>query len=147
MRSVFIDTNVLVYLRDRDLPTKAARAGMWLRALVERNEAVISPQVINEFVAVSLRRFPKAPLQEIHDGARELIPLCHATLDVSTAILAMRIQTDYRTSWWDALIVSSALAAGCRYVLSEDMQAGMRFGDMAVIDPFGTEPQAVFNTN
>ena len=59
----------------------------------------------------------------------------------------MRVQADYGTSWWDALIVSSALAAGCRYVLSEDLQAGMRFGDMAVMNPFETEPQAVFDAN
>ncbi len=147
MRSVFIDTNVLIYLRDQDSPTKAGQAATWLRTLGERNEAVISPQVINEFVAVSLRRFRTIPLQEIHHRAHALIPLCHASLEVSTAILAMRVQTDYGTSWWDALIVSSALAAGCRYVLSEDMQAGMRFGDMVVINPFETAPQAVFNAN
>lgn len=120
---------------------------MWLRALAERNEAVISPQVINEFVAVSLRRFPTAPLQEIQDGARELIPLCHAPLDVSTSLLAMRIQRDHRTSWWDALIVASALLVGCGHVLSEDMRAGMRFGDLTVVNPFEHEPQAVLKTN
>jgi predicted nucleic acid-binding protein len=138
---------VLIYLRVRDLPMKAARAAMWLRALTERNEAVISPQVINEFVAVSLRRFRTAPLDEIHGRARELIPLCHAPLDLSTTVVAMRVQSNHATSWWDALIVSSALAAGCRYVLSEDMQAGMRFGDLTVVNPFETEPQAVFKTN
>jgi predicted nucleic acid-binding protein len=145
MRSVFIDTNVLIYPRDRASPTKAARAARWLTTLGERNEGVISPQVINDFVAVSLRRFRTTPLQEIHDRARQLIPLCHASLDVSTAILAMQIQSDHGTSWWDALIVSSALAAGCRFVLSEDMQAGVRFADMTVINPFETEPQAILD--
>jgi predicted nucleic acid-binding protein len=147
MRSVFIDTNVLIYPRDKDSPTKAARAAMWIRALSERNEAVISPQVVNEFVAVALRRFRTVPLQDIHGSARELIPLCHAPLDGSTTLLAMRIQSDFRTSWWDALIISSALAAGCRYILTEDLQPGMRFGDMVVIDPFATEPQAVIKNN
>ena len=41
--------------------------------------------------------------------------------------------------------MSSALAAGCRFVVSEDMQAGMRVADMTVINPFETEPQAVLD--
>lgn len=120
---------------------------MWLTALAERGEAVISPQVMNEFVAVSLRRFRQATVEEIHASAHALIPLCLAPLDAATCVLAMRIHGDGAVSWWDALIVASASHAGCGFILSEDLQAGMRFGALTVVNPFETEPQAVLDTN
>ena len=147
MRSVFIDTNVLIYTRDAASPKKAARAAMWLESLAEREEAVISPQVVSEFVAVSLRRFPQASVEQVHASAHELLPLCLAPLDVATIVAAMRVHAEHATSWWDALIVGSASNAGCRLLLSEDLQAGMRFGALTVVNPFETEPQAVLDTN
>lgn len=40
-------------------------------------------------------------------------------------------------SFYDALIVASALEAGADRLLSEDMQAGRRFGTLEIVDPFG----------
>jgi predicted nucleic acid-binding protein len=37
---------------------------------------------------------------------------------------------------WDALIVEAARAAGCKRVLSEDLQAGQDFGGVTVENPF-----------
>jgi predicted nucleic acid-binding protein len=147
MRSVFIDTTVLIYARDRDFPMKAEQARTWLTHLTRLDEAVISPQVINEFVAVSLKRFRSVPREEVHARARALMPWCHAPLDAGTTADAMVVQHTYDTSWWDALIVASAAAAGCRFILSEDLQAGMRFGDITIINPFAARPQAVLKTN
>jgi predicted nucleic acid-binding protein len=144
MRSVFVDTNVLIYARDPAFPTKARQAQTWLSALAAKDEAVLSPQIINEFVAVSLRRF-RVPLQEIHARACDLVSWCHASTDSATTLLAMRVQSEYRTSWWDALVVSSALGAGCRYILSEDMQPGMVFHDLTVVDPFASDPEAILS--
>ena len=39
-------------------------------------------------------------------------------------------------SAWDALIVQSALDAGCTTLYSEDFQNGMRFDDLVVVNPF-----------
>lgn len=50
MRRVFVDTNVLVYVRDRSQPLKAQQAAAWLRALSRSEQAqpVLSAQVIRE---------------------------------------------------------------------------------------------------
>ena len=147
MRSVFIDTNVLIYARSHDFPMKAAQARTWLSALTQANEAVISPQVVNEFVAASQRRYRSLPLEEIFERASALLPMCHAPLDAATTINAMSIQSQYGTSWWDALIVASAVRAGCRYIVSEDMQAGMRFGAVTIVNPFESSPDEVLRTH
>ena len=139
MRTVFIDTNILIYARDQGSPEKAEKARAWIEALGRRNELVVSLQVINEFVAVSSRRFASVALTEIHARAQALLNWCHAPFDAPTALQAMAIRERYRVSWWDALIVSSAVGAGCRYILSEDLQAGTQFGPVAVVDPFRTD--------
>jgi predicted nucleic acid-binding protein len=41
-----------------------------------------------------------------------------------------------RISFWDALILTSASAAGCEEVLSEDLQHGRSFGRLRVVNPF-----------
>jgi predicted nucleic acid-binding protein len=43
-------------------------------------------------------------------------------------------------SYWDALIVAAAETAGCGYLLSEDFQAGRKFDDLTVVNPFLTAP-------
>ena len=45
--------------------------------------------------------------------------------------------------------MQAALDAGCEALFSEDMQAGMRFGDLEVINPFvdaAHEPRTVYST-
>ena len=43
-------------------------------------------------------------------------------------------------AYWDSLIVAAAESTGCKYLLSEDFQAGQRFGDITAIDPFRHAP-------
>jgi predicted nucleic acid-binding protein len=42
--------------------------------------------------------------------------------------------------YWDALIVAAAETTACRYLLSEDFQAGRRFGEITAVNPFHTTP-------
>jgi predicted nucleic acid-binding protein len=43
-------------------------------------------------------------------------------------------------SFWDALILAAAERTRCRWLLSEDFQAGRQFGDVTIVNPFQTEP-------
>jgi predicted nucleic acid-binding protein len=54
-RSVFVDTNVFIYARDRRLPDKQSQAALWLRALGARKAGMTSPQVAGEFLNVISR--------------------------------------------------------------------------------------------
>ena len=45
-----------------------------------------------------------------------------------------------KISFWDSMIVAAAERARCRYLLSEDFQAGREFGSVTVINPFEHEP-------
>ena len=50
--------------------------------------------------------------------------------------MAIEFAVDGRMSFWDALLLVTAGGHGCAFLLSEDMQDGVRFGGVTVLDPF-----------
>ena len=56
---------------------------------------------------------------------------------------AWDVQDRYGYSWWDSLLVAAALQAGCRYLLTEDLQDGQVIGSMTIISPFVQEPERI----
>jgi predicted nucleic acid-binding protein len=70
----------------------------------------------------------------------DVLSLDEATVD-QAASLAIR----YQLSHWDALIVASAVLAGCDTLYSEDLQDGQVFNDaVTVVNPFA--PSKVLGT-
>lgn len=49
---------------------------------------------------------------------------------------ALDVQQRWRFGFYDSLIVAGAMAAGCRTLLSEDLQHGQRLEGLTIIDPF-----------
>lgn len=128
--SAFLDTNVLVYAQQRG--AKAEKARELLAA-----GGKLSVQVLNEFAVVSRRKLGKKwdEIGEAIDDTLALVdPPVSITLDTHRA--AMSLARDHDLSFYDALIVASALDCGCDTLFSEDMQNGRSFGTVAVVNPF-----------
>lgn len=129
--SAFLDTNVLLYLFSAD-PAKADRA----EELVAIG-AVVSVQVLNEFVAVARRKL-SMPWGEIAESVRIIQDVCVVeplTVDVHDD--ARRLAEQYLLAWDDALIVSAALASRCKTLFSEDLHDGLRVDNsLTVRNPF-----------
>jgi predicted nucleic acid-binding protein len=49
---------------------------------------------------------------------------------------ALHLHSQGGLSWYDALIVSSAIQARCDLLITEDLQHGQRFGILEVRNPF-----------
>lgn len=49
---------------------------------------------------------------------------------------AREVEDPWRLSWWDSLIVAAAQLANCRILLSEDLQDGLDFDGLRVLNPF-----------
>ena len=45
-----------------------------------------------------------------------------------------------QVSFWDGLIVAAAERMRCRFLLSEDFQAGREFGPITTVNPFNHLP-------
>ena len=59
-----------------------------------------------------------------------------ATVVVNAADLAAA----HGLSIWDSVVVSAAAEAGCRLLLSEDLQDGFTWRGVTVVNPFGSSP-------
>lgn len=127
---VFIDSNVLLYTISRD--PRAARA---TEVLAQGD--VISVQVLNEF-ANTARRKMALDFDEIRDTLDRFRSLFAVEpLTVDTHLRALDIAQRYGFSIYDALIVASAIGAGCDTLLSEDMQHGQHIGNtLRIVNPF-----------
>jgi predicted nucleic acid-binding protein len=128
--SAFFDTNILVYAQQTG--GKADRA----RALFSGG-GKLSVQVLNEFAAVSRRkqrRDWRAIDEAIEDVLTVVDPPLALTHDLHTA--ARMLAEDHVISFYDALIVASAIEAGCDTLFTEDMQHGRRIGGLAIVNPF-----------
>ncbi len=98
---------------------------------------VISVQVVNEFANVLRKKQRQQwPAIEAALGVVErwFEPIRPLTLDTHRAALAFA--RDDGVGFYDALIIASAVAAGCDRVYSEDFQHGRRFGDCMIVNPF-----------
>jgi predicted nucleic acid-binding protein len=127
----FFDTNILIYAftigDGRSAPADALLA----------EGGVIGVQVLNEFTNVvrgNLRwDWPKvdaalAVIAELMEPPRSL------TADIQAH--AVTLARTSALSFYDALIVAAAADAGCRVLLTEDMQHGRKFSGVTIQNPF-----------
>jgi predicted nucleic acid-binding protein len=130
MSAEFADTNVVLYLLD-DSP-KADRAEVILG-----QGPRISIQVLNEAL-VNCRR--KAGLSWEETGAflEGVRAVCLVEeLTVETHDVGRALAERYGFSTYDAMIVASAVIAGCATLWSEDMQNGLLVeGQLRIVNPF-----------
>ncbi len=133
----FFDTNVLVYLFDADAPEKQARARELLEREVTEGHAVLSTQVLQEFYVAVTRKLA-TPLDS-HTAVQALqylaqLPVSQVDRDLILNA-AQRAQRE-RLSFWDSLIVETALNAGACRLYSEDLQDGRVLDGLVVVNPF-----------
>ena len=133
----FFDTNVLVYAVDAGDPARRERALNRLARAASEGTVVLSTQVLQEFYAITTRKLqPPLPAPE---AAAQVQRLCAFQVMGSTAQsvqAAIALAQEHQLQWWDALILAAALRAGADVLISEDGQAGRRFGRLVVENPF-----------
>jgi predicted nucleic acid-binding protein len=127
----FLDTNVLVYAVLSDDPR---------RPIAERLLAAggtLSVQVLNEFANVARSKL-KWPWLDIETTLALVRGRSGRVRDISvlTHDAALALARDHSLTFYDALIVASAIEAGCDTLFTEDMQHDRKFGRLAIVNPF-----------
>ena len=132
----FVDTNILVYAHDRTSGPKHQRAKAIVEELWNCGGGVLSTQVLQE-LCVNLRRRvdPPLPTDEIRRLIRDYMSWEIVANTAESVVEALDLEARYRTSFWDALILQSALHCGATILYSEDMAAGQKYGAVQVINP------------
>lgn len=142
---VYVDTNVWVYARDGRFPDKQARAQAWLRRLGRSNAMVVSPQVAKEHHSVAQRKL-RLPQAAARQASEAILAWCDAPLTRAEIARAFDIEARWKTSWWDAVNLASAIAARCTHFLTEDAQSAPDIESLRIIDPFFVAPDDLLGT-
>jgi predicted nucleic acid-binding protein len=140
--NVFVDTNVFIYALDRANLQKQQAAQAWRTWLWESNRGRVSFQVLQEFYVNAIKKQPSARV-EIRREVNDLMAWQPIVLDSPIITRAWKNEDRYGLSFWDSLIVAAARVAGCRYLLTEDLQPGQELDQVLVVNPFLREPSSL----
>ena len=134
---IALDTNVLASAEGVNDSTKRDITLELMRGL--RQEMVAIPvQVLGELFNVLTRKAgrSRAEAREAILGWQDSFPVIETGPEMMLA--ATDLATDHLFSIWDAVILSAASHAGCRLLLSEDLQDGFTWGGVTVANPFAS---------
>jgi predicted nucleic acid-binding protein len=97
---------------------------------------VISIQVINEVSSNMLRKlsFENYEVKEFVEDSYLRYNIQNITKNIFA--FACNIRDKYNLSYYDSLIVSSAINSDCKYLYSEDMQHNQEINNLTIINPF-----------
>ncbi len=128
---VFADSNVLLYLLDKD-DVKKAKAEEILFS-----NPVVSTQVVNENIHVAHKKF-HLPKTEIFNHVENIFIKCHVkTVSPDSIQLACIIFDKYQYGYYDCLIIASAIENDCKILYSEDLQHNQLIDKkLRIINPF-----------
>jgi len=116
----FFDTNILVYLYSDHETDKQNKAF----DVFNKSERFVSTQVLTEFCNICLKKLHFLA-SEIDNALLEICEACNVIIvDDSDLRHALSIHDKYKYSYYDSLVVESALEAGCSLLYTEDMQDG-----------------------
>jgi prevent-host-death family protein len=134
---VALDTNLLAYAEGMNGAERRDAAVAIIRQLPQ--EATIVPaQVLGELFNVLVRKGGRA-----RTSARDALLTWRDTFPVfetspEVVLRAASLAADHQLGIWDAVILAAASDAGCRLLLSEDLQEGFTWAGVTVVNPFAS---------
>jgi len=132
---VALDTNVLAFAEGIN-GADQRDAALDLIQRLPQESTVVPVQVLAELFNVLVRKAGKS-----RDDARaallswrDTFPVIETSSDV--LLTAADLAADHQFGIWDAVILSAASHAGCRLLISEDLQEGFTWAGVTVANPF-----------
>lgn len=133
---IFFDSNILLYSVDTKDPEKQEKARRVTKLASKQGNGVISTQVLQEYCSVDIKKFRREALI--------VKQLCRNWQNAFEVILirpdiiedAIEVNAIYQFSFYDSLIISSALAARCGVLMTEDMNHGQMIQGLTIVNPF-----------
>ena len=128
---IFVDSNVILYLFT-DAEDKKYKA---YDVLV--NSPTISIQVLNELSNILFKKYGLTG-KEIKEHIDFLLDFVNVSLiTISTINLALDLKDKYKYSYYDSLIIATAIENNCSVLYTEDMQDGQVIeGKLKIVNPF-----------
>ena len=130
----FIDTNVLIYQLDSRDKIKQKKCRDLVKALVINHEAVISTQILQEFYVACTTKLKIKPIlvKGMMHGFENM-----EVVSVGPELINDAIDTSiqYKSSFWDSLVIVSAESAKCQFLYTEDLNEGQIVRNVKIQNP------------
>jgi predicted nucleic acid-binding protein len=132
---IFIDSNIWCYFFIKDEHEKYKIAERFLLEKANHSIFVISYQVINEVTNKLIQKKINSGITK--ENVQYMYKIC-TIQDFSKDIimLAFSLRGKYSLSFWDSIIVASAINSNCNILASEDMQDGLQINNMTITNIF-----------
>lgn len=141
---VVLDTNILAYAEGVNGAERQTQALDLLERLPD-HAVVVPAQALGELFNVLVLKAKRS-----RTVARTAVLTwrdAYSVSDTSSSVMvdALDLSADHQMRIWDAVMLSAAADAGCRLVLSEDLQDGFTWRGVTVTNPFGAERHALLD--
>ncbi|WP_017299027.1 PIN domain-containing protein [Nodosilinea nodulosa] len=133
----FVDSNIWIYAatQSQDVPLDPRHDAA--RTLINQIRPHLSVQVINE-VSVNLMRkfkFTEVAIQSLIRSFYRKYAVC--PMDEAILLKASDVRQRYNLSFWDSMIISTAIQYQCSVLYTEDMGHGLVIHDvLTIVNPF-----------
>jgi len=133
-----LDTNFLVYAEGANGGAKEKIAEQIVKRLPV-DTTFVPVQVLGELFRVLVRKVGRRP-----QAARASLLSWQNSFPVietshSILLAAVDLSVEHQLKIWDAVILAAAASAGCRLLLSEDLQEGFTWSGVTVTNPFAAK--------
>ena len=134
----FLDSNVFINLFDPTDDRKRSIARGLIDSAIETDRGCISFQVVQETLRVVTGKIskPLAPDDAQAFLKHSLSPLWRVMPSAALYTTALHLKARWQLAFYDSLIVAAALEAGCKRLLTEDLQDGQRIQGLRIENPF-----------
>lgn len=133
---LFFDTNILFYAFDSSEPGKQTVSQDLLAKAIASGLGWISVQVLGEFFHATVIKKQLMRPEEAEKAILSLSALNIADVDRGLVKAAINMHRQFQTSYWDSLILASAIRCKCIKLVSEDFIHGQDYDGVQAANPF-----------
>lgn len=121
-QTCFIDTNIWLYAF---IPSQDASKSAKAKDIIRQGDIIVSSQIINEICVNLIKKaqFDEPAIQRLIDSFYSRYNV--TIVDKTTLLKASELRERLQLSFWDSLIVSSALLARAEILYTEDLADGL----------------------
>jgi predicted nucleic acid-binding protein len=129
---IFVDSNVWLYLFLQDDGKKYKIAEKYFKENGLKSTFIITYQVINEVSNILLKNdYTESKIKENIDHMFKVSTIQDFTKEI--ILSASSARETYSFSFWDSILIGSALFSECNMFISEDMQDGLMVNNKLLI--------------
>lgn len=134
----FVDSNIWIYAvtQSGSIPPNPRHEAA--KVLIRTIQPYISVQVINEvsYNLVKKFKFTESDIQTLVKSFYRTYTVC-PIMDEVLLLEASSIRQRYNISFWDSMLVSTAIQSQCSIFYTEDMRHGLIVNDvLTIVNPF-----------